>query len=1327
MVRLIIRNTIFLLSFLAAVNASEAQTPSNTSIKPSFDCVKVSSPLPLTLCNNENAANADWELSSAFWALHFSLEGPARVLLWRAQDDWFKSLVQSCSLGDLSTLSPVPTNIQATCVINAYRSRATSYRARLSGDALAEANFSEQRHKQIQEALISVGVLKGEPEGIFGPQTRNAIKAFQSNNKLAATGYLTAPQHVALFSQREKMRADKNREPGQVMVIENGPSKSSQITAAPAAAEQATPSIQKSESDPAKCSEASSAESALACTRLIGNRGTKDRDLINVVLNRARSYEHLGDADAALSDYKSILSLDPRAQTATDGINRIIERRAENQSPVPRSSADQLMPVDGTDSEPLDQLLLLGSRHPLLLGLLAAILLTQTGVVVVIAFRRLRGQKHTSRTLAAPSYYSVRTAGVLGGFALLALSGDYLWLGGAQTLLLISPAAHHIPLSAQAYLLIPNFNNFLGSAQTYLESNADSLDVARVSKAIGAPYADVQTILSRFQSVLHVSVRGEDQLIANGCINFSREDDRRTIGLLSTTSAAAYIARQTDASPIVVLSPVNKSRFAAFLANSSSRYLIVLSLTQQLQNDDTTRLTIDNWFGPDFRLCRKEGAIRDISAGSTFQIDKKHTKITATLDPVALLTDASSFELGCSYDLSGIKHPCQCEVFERRANESEIASLGDCGTVGKTIGKAASSKRSLAAAIERGGLLDKNERFNIPLLGPISAQDGTLIRWHGKSFVIGLASLLEGSVAGTNEAPRTSILRDDSMVKLFKRVSIKPSAFLGAIRPDLYSGQSFFNRLVSLPIVFAGAISAETLTVQASVNFEPLDAKILQDISRDHSDTDGEMPIGTSFGSANVRIGDDKISQYVSFADQYVLGRILEGLSTLDTQDPEQNLRTNFIRYILRKIGVRDETSFGGDRLFANQPIQIIVLDDQQQAWEPSLAVAVKFQSYGDAHAFLCGERSAMRRNLDYRIILGAARAAKSKTAISDDENEYKKELENSMQELLGVEDWKRLKSRYDIDPFLMRVSNRSPSSSALDQGSCKPDIPNMVIDGKAREMHYLSPPATNNSKLFYYRIPEILTAAKQRSTEYDKEIKEALDQLVTSPEELALLKKAKDQLALVLKHIEGQPASMQLVGALKDEATLLRSMLDDAEIDIPSSEWATISDIQTDVDDGALLTVIDKRAGGNDGFFLERAASLRIQREQALLRAQRIAEEVPKDSQRVVAFIDESRRLLFIASNLDVLTRSAAQASAAERQIIGERGHAAERIRFFASGDNAVQSILDVLPDKKQAEWSDRWRSAKLGGPILPFKKTTLGISGQTTGVVFSLDLPGR
>ena len=161
---------------------------------PSFDCTHgVNTALAIILCSSPEAARADWDLVSAYWA--FSSDD-------RDQSTFNQSMKQRCAL-------PVPpqpiTQSHVRCVISAFRNRAAMLRSKLKGDALAESNLSPEEHMEIQVALIDKGLLRdrfrdygANPDGHFGPNTRSAVKEYQRSIGARQTGFLSDKQRTEL-------------------------------------------------------------------------------------------------------------------------------------------------------------------------------------------------------------------------------------------------------------------------------------------------------------------------------------------------------------------------------------------------------------------------------------------------------------------------------------------------------------------------------------------------------------------------------------------------------------------------------------------------------------------------------------------------------------------------------------------------------------------------------------------------------------------------------------------------------------------------------------------------------------------------------------------------------------------------------------------------------------------------------------------------------------------------------------------------------------------------------------------------------------------------
>lgn len=174
---------------------------------PSFNCSQgVRNSLAAILCTNPEAAQADWDLSTAYWASFADTQDEKR---------FSESVYQRCALPRIETEQqrtvPMSTPQAVTehhvrCVITAFNNRAAVLRGRLKGDALTESTLTPNRHFDIQVALARKGFLQqrvrgyiATPDGLFGPNTRAALKAFQRSIGADETGFLSSEQLVALL------------------------------------------------------------------------------------------------------------------------------------------------------------------------------------------------------------------------------------------------------------------------------------------------------------------------------------------------------------------------------------------------------------------------------------------------------------------------------------------------------------------------------------------------------------------------------------------------------------------------------------------------------------------------------------------------------------------------------------------------------------------------------------------------------------------------------------------------------------------------------------------------------------------------------------------------------------------------------------------------------------------------------------------------------------------------------------------------------------------------------------------------------------------------
>ena len=61
-----------------------------------------------------------------------------------------------------------------------------------------QMNPSEDRYKEIQQALVTKGYLKGEPTGVWDADSVGAMQRFQMDQKLTPSGKINAPSLIGL-------------------------------------------------------------------------------------------------------------------------------------------------------------------------------------------------------------------------------------------------------------------------------------------------------------------------------------------------------------------------------------------------------------------------------------------------------------------------------------------------------------------------------------------------------------------------------------------------------------------------------------------------------------------------------------------------------------------------------------------------------------------------------------------------------------------------------------------------------------------------------------------------------------------------------------------------------------------------------------------------------------------------------------------------------------------------------------------------------------------------------------------------------------------------
>src|SRR5216684_511978 len=187
------------LLWLAATSDSRAAEERPAS----FDCVKDRGPLASIVCSDQSAILAERRTAIAYLALFFSLDENGRARFRTDHLHWVNDLTARCIASPSALqklLGAAPTAPSRECVSRAYMLRAETYRRKLHGSALEEANLSPNELRKIQRRLVELKFLSGSIDGTFGIETRSAIRNYQSSIDHDQANFLTAEERNMLLA-----------------------------------------------------------------------------------------------------------------------------------------------------------------------------------------------------------------------------------------------------------------------------------------------------------------------------------------------------------------------------------------------------------------------------------------------------------------------------------------------------------------------------------------------------------------------------------------------------------------------------------------------------------------------------------------------------------------------------------------------------------------------------------------------------------------------------------------------------------------------------------------------------------------------------------------------------------------------------------------------------------------------------------------------------------------------------------------------------------------------------------------------------------------------
>jgi peptidoglycan hydrolase-like protein with peptidoglycan-binding domain len=97
-------------------------------------------------------------------------------------------------VGTLFTIFILETSLPTTVVDN------EAYAGARASRSESQTVYSYNMVRKAQRVLIDLGYNSGPIDGIWGPKTKSAVRQFQSDNELPATGMLDMKTRSKLFS-----------------------------------------------------------------------------------------------------------------------------------------------------------------------------------------------------------------------------------------------------------------------------------------------------------------------------------------------------------------------------------------------------------------------------------------------------------------------------------------------------------------------------------------------------------------------------------------------------------------------------------------------------------------------------------------------------------------------------------------------------------------------------------------------------------------------------------------------------------------------------------------------------------------------------------------------------------------------------------------------------------------------------------------------------------------------------------------------------------------------------------------------------------------------
>jgi hypothetical protein len=163
-----------------------------------FDCSKDRTALAVTVCNDEATIAAERRTMASYLAAYYALPEARRPGFRSDHMQWLNSLTNRCAR--LPNLRPAEQpSLSVECVRKLYAQRGDVYREKLTGLALEESNLSSILLKKLQKRLIELKLLSGDVDGVFGANTRAAIRNYQASVDHVQSNFLSAEERNMLL------------------------------------------------------------------------------------------------------------------------------------------------------------------------------------------------------------------------------------------------------------------------------------------------------------------------------------------------------------------------------------------------------------------------------------------------------------------------------------------------------------------------------------------------------------------------------------------------------------------------------------------------------------------------------------------------------------------------------------------------------------------------------------------------------------------------------------------------------------------------------------------------------------------------------------------------------------------------------------------------------------------------------------------------------------------------------------------------------------------------------------------------------------------------